>query len=170
MKKIWIAGFLLVALTQPDCRADTLQQVVIVTRHGVRAPTWTSDRLNQYSATSWPDFGVPPGYLTAHGRALMKIMGGFYRESYLSLGLLHQSGCEDVKRVYFGADTDQRTIESARALTMASKLSLMSAWRSPGMIQKVSLRIPSTTYSATSSGCTARRGLPLAFIRRSISS
>src|SRR5207245_1264854 len=62
------------------------------------------------------------------------------------------------------------SIDSDRARTMASKLSRMSAWRSPGMIQNVSLRMPSTTYSATSSGCTGRRGLPLAFMRFSISS
>ena len=49
---------------------------------------------------------------TPHGRELMKIMGGFYRE-YFS-GLLAQSGCD--KEVYFRADSAQRTLETARAL------------------------------------------------------
>src|SRR5262249_23739668 len=69
-----------------------------------------------YSVSPWPAFGVPPGYLTPHGRKLMTIMGEFYRELYAKAGLLGAPGCGDVKRTYFYADTDQRTIETAQAL------------------------------------------------------
>jgi len=95
---------------------EQLKYALIVTRHGVRAPTWTPERLNQYSTGSWPDFGVPPANLTTHGRALMKIMGGFYREYFSKEGLLGRPNCSDAGRVYFWADIDQRTIESAHAL------------------------------------------------------
>jgi 4-phytase/acid phosphatase len=96
--------------------APQLRYVVIITRHGVRSPTWTSDRLNQYSAEPWPDWGVPPGYLTPHGRVLMQFMGAYYRQWLLSEHLLSPQGCEDAGRIYIHADTDQRTLETGRAL------------------------------------------------------
>src|SRR5262247_1586268 len=72
-----------------------LRYAVIIARHGVRAPTWTPERLNRYSATPWPDFGVPPGHLTPHGRSLMKILGSFYREYFTAEGLLGKPNCGD---------------------------------------------------------------------------
>jgi len=93
-----------------------LRYVVIITRHGVRSPTWTSERLNQYSAEPWPEWGVPPGNLTLRGRALIKLLGAYYREWLSSEGLLHPQGCEDASRVYVYADTEQRTLETGRAL------------------------------------------------------
>ncbi|HEY6806378.1 MAG TPA: histidine-type phosphatase [Pyrinomonadaceae bacterium] len=108
-----LVSMMLVCLLHVAVYADTLQQVVIVTRHGVRAPTWAPARLNQYSAEPWPDFGVQPGYLTPHGRLLMKIMGEFYRDLYSQAGLLGKDQCGET---FFWADIDQRTIESAKAL------------------------------------------------------
>jgi len=93
-----------------------LRYVVIITRHGVRSPTWTSERLNQYSAEPWPEWGVPPGNLTPHGRALMKLMAAYYREWLSGEGLLSQQGCGDASRVYVYADTEPRTLETGRAL------------------------------------------------------
>jgi 4-phytase/acid phosphatase len=46
----------------------------------------------------------------------MKIMGDFYRELYVKEGLLGKPNCGDAKQTYIRADTDQRTIESAKAL------------------------------------------------------
>jgi 4-phytase/acid phosphatase len=93
-----------------------LRYVVIIARHGVRSPTWKAERLNQYSTEPWPEWSVPPGNLTPHGRALMKLLGAYYREWLSGEGLLHQTGCEDESRVYVYADTEQRTLESGRAL------------------------------------------------------
>jgi len=93
-----------------------LRYLVIISRHGVRSPTWNSERLNQYAAEAWPEWGVPPGNLTPHGRALMKLMGAYYREWLSGERLLSQQGCGDVGRIYVHADTDQRTIETGRAL------------------------------------------------------
>ena len=115
-KRFLIYSLLFLVCIPPACRADVLQQVVIVTRHGVRAPTWAPERLNQYSASPWPDFGVPPGYLTPHGRKLMKLFGDYYRDLYSASGILGEQNCGDAKRTSFWADTDQRTIETARAL------------------------------------------------------
>jgi len=106
------AGLLVAGAGPPS----QLRYVVIITRHGVRSPTWKTDRLNQYSTAPWPAWSVPPGNLTPHGRALMLLMGSYYREWLLSAGLLHQQGCADASRVYVYADTDQRTLETGRAL------------------------------------------------------
>jgi len=104
------------ALSASPATGPQLRYVVIITRHGVRSPTWTSERLNPYAAEPWPDWGVPPGYLTPHGRVLMQLMGTYYREWLASEHLLSPQGCGDVGRVYIHADTDQRTIETGHAL------------------------------------------------------
>jgi 4-phytase/acid phosphatase len=77
---------------------------------------WKSERLNQYAAQPWPEWNVPPGNLTPHGRALMQLMGAYYREWLSGERLLSQRGCGDAGRVYIHADTGQRTIETGRAL------------------------------------------------------
>ena len=89
----WVAGACIISAG--PAAPPQLRYVVIITRHGVRSPTWTNDRLNQYSAEPWPDWGVPPGYLTPHGRALMQLMGAYYRDWLLSQRLLTPQGCGD---------------------------------------------------------------------------
>ena len=112
----WRGRWVPVCLPPAPRRASQLRYVVIITRHGVRSPTWDNARLNQYSSEPWPEWGVPPGYLTPHGRILMQLMGAYYREWLLSEHLLNAEGCGDVDRVYIHADTDQRTVETGRAL------------------------------------------------------
>jgi 4-phytase / acid phosphatase len=95
---------------------DRLQMVIILSRHGVRSPTWPQARLNLYSVQPWPEWDVPPGNLTSRGYALMQLFGSFDRASMAANGLLAASGCADVTQTYVWADTDQRTMESGRAL------------------------------------------------------
>jgi 4-phytase/acid phosphatase len=99
-----------------SARGEELKFVAIVTRHGVRPPTVSNDQINPYSAEPWPKWDVPPGYLTAHGRALMKLFGAYDRAQFARAGLFNPSGCADAGHVYFWADTDERTIETGRAL------------------------------------------------------
>jgi 4-phytase/acid phosphatase len=110
----WVVGAGVVAAGA--AAPPQLRYLVIISRHGVRSPTWTSERLNQYAAQPWPEWGVPPGNLTPHGRALMKLMGAYYREWLSGERLLSQQGCGDVGRIYIHADTEQRTLETGRAL------------------------------------------------------
>jgi len=93
-------------------QSPRLEFAVVLTRHGVRSPTWEPERLNGYSSAPWPNWGAPPGELTPHGRELMKIMGAFYREYFSAL--VTEPGCAN--KVYFRADSAQRTLETARAL------------------------------------------------------
>ncbi len=108
---LWAAITIAPVAAQPQ-----LKYVVVVTRHGVRAPTWDASQLNEYSAQPWPDFGVAPGDLTVHGRTLMKILGSYYRQRFAKDRLFSPKGCDDTKKIYIWADSDQRTMETGRAL------------------------------------------------------
>src|SRR5919197_2282318 len=72
-----------------------LQFVVILTRHGVRSPTWPPEQLDTYSAEPWPSWGVKPGELTAHGAKLIKKLGVYGRAYLATAGLLKTSDSSD---------------------------------------------------------------------------
>lgn len=95
--------------------APKLRFAVILTRHGVRSPTWTAADLNAYSGEPWPDWGVAPGNLTPHGITLMTLFGSYYRMYFADAGLLHP-GCEDTGHVHIIADSESRTRETANAM------------------------------------------------------
>ncbi|MBS1873863.1 MAG: histidine-type phosphatase [Acidobacteria bacterium] len=115
---LWLTAAALF-VTQTPCRAqyqgEELRYAAILMRHGVRAPTWTTERLNEYSAAPWPDFGVPPGHLTPHGRKLTAILGGYYRQYLTRAGLEGLGDCSATRRLYIHADVDQRTLASGKA-------------------------------------------------------
>ena len=64
-----------------------LKYALIVSRHGVRSPTWDAARLAEYSTEAWPDWGVGPGELTPHGREGAKLLGAYYRAWLSKAGL-----------------------------------------------------------------------------------
>ena len=101
------------AAAQPS---DTLLQVVLVSRHGVRTPTIPPDVMAAWAAQPWPAWKEPFGNLTAHGRALEVLVGGYHRQSLASQGLLSGSGCPDPASIYVYADVDQRTDETSQGL------------------------------------------------------
>ena len=121
-----LASFTLVALSSLGAGAlraqetprsgGELKYVVIMTRHGVRPPLWTDEQLNQYSSQPWPKWDVPPGNLTAHGAALLKLFGAYDRAQFAKTGLLPAKGCADADKVRILADSEQRTVASGRAL------------------------------------------------------
>jgi 4-phytase / acid phosphatase len=95
---------------------ERLRMVVILSRHGVRSPTWTQARLNSYSAQPWPTWSVPPADLTPRGHQLLVKFGSFDRAWLAASGINLQSGCAGAASVYIWVDTAERTIESGHAL------------------------------------------------------
>ncbi|WP_017168858.1 histidine-type phosphatase, partial [Xanthomonas phaseoli] len=96
-----------------DAAPDTLEKVVILKRHGVRAAMSSPEQLGRYSLHPWPRFAVPAGHLTANGAQLERLFGDYYRARYTALGLLTGDGCG---QAYYWANRTQRTIASAEAL------------------------------------------------------
>lgn len=89
----------------------TVEKVVIVQRHGVRAPTKSSETLSQYSRDPWRVWPVPPGELTMHGADGATAMGKAIGRHYD--GLLGLRGCEGI---FVWADAgSRRTRQSADA-------------------------------------------------------
>ena len=117
---ILVPGSVYCAAQQPPAPAKPadadLQFAVILTRHGVRPPTNKNETYAPYSAAAWPEWSVRPGYLTAHGYQLMKMLGGWDRAHFAAEGLLAATGCADAAHITILADSDERTRESGRAL------------------------------------------------------
>jgi hypothetical protein len=106
----------LVAAKPPAANPPQLKYVVIISRHGIRTPTWAMGRVEQMDPAS-PNWGLRPGYLTPHGRAAIELMGAYYRDWLSSKRLISGSGCQDAGRVLIWADTYERTLESGRAFS-----------------------------------------------------
>jgi 4-phytase / acid phosphatase len=109
-------GLGLAQTARPGPHEAQLMFVVVLSRHGVRSPTGDPDRYAKYSRASWPQWDVPPGYLTPHGFEAMKLFGAWDRSQLSREGLLGAAGCADSGRIWIYVDSDQRTSESGRAL------------------------------------------------------
>jgi 4-phytase/acid phosphatase len=112
--------FFLTALAARAAAAQSpnadLQMVVVLSRHGVRAPLTKQPDLDKYSAAPWPKWDVAPGIQTDHGDQLIKILGGWDRAHWSAEGLVDPTGCASADRVTVIADTDQRTRATGKML------------------------------------------------------
>ena len=93
-----------------------LERAVLLSRHGVRAPIESNQELDQFAATPWPVWPVPPSYLTPRGAELMRQMGGYYRVLYGGRGLVQADDCPPAGTVAAWADIEQRTRVSGVSL------------------------------------------------------
>ena len=79
----------LVALTAAGGWAAELRQVVIVSRHNLRAPLGTAKQnLAESTTNKWFAWTSAPGELSRKGAALETAMGGWFRDRLGDLGLL----------------------------------------------------------------------------------
>jgi len=102
------------AFAQADASTDDeLRSVIILVRHGVRAPIESEIRAGSYNAQPWPSWPVAEGVLTPHGTKALNLLGEWYRTRYASL--LEGTPC-DQRGIYAEANTTQRTIASAKAM------------------------------------------------------
>lgn len=111
-----VCGSLTAQGSQGARQQAQLRFVVILTRHGVRAPGKDLASFNRYSALPWPEWEAPADYLTPHGYKLMKLFGAYDRAWFEQQGLFGASGCADAGQVTILADSDQRTRETGKAL------------------------------------------------------
>ncbi len=113
----FLLGVSLGAQTVRDADDGTvLKQIIIFGRHGVRSPTMSPADYAKLSPRPYPEFGVPPGYLTEHGWQAETLLGAYYREYLLHERLLTGNVKWDASRSYFRANSIQRSNVTAAAL------------------------------------------------------
>jgi 4-phytase/acid phosphatase len=112
------------ALAAPPARAGaldpppgmTVERVVMVFRHGVRAPLPGEAAAAAYAREPWPAWSTPPQFLTPHGREAMRLLGVFDRALFAGEALLPDSGCPRADDVFIWTNVVERTIASGEAL------------------------------------------------------
>jgi 4-phytase/acid phosphatase len=100
---------------------DELVKVVVVSRHGVRAPLNKPEELALWADKDWPDLVKDwqvsrPGLLTPAGKALAKLMGEYYRVLLASENLLPARACPTADSLFVWADVDPRTLDTAASI------------------------------------------------------
>jgi 4-phytase/acid phosphatase len=107
----------LAALTSAAAAAEyTLERVVLVSRHGVRAPTDSKKLLDYTLSRTWPDWPVADACLTPRGKMLATLMGAFYRDEFTVSGLFPAGRSLPADQVFVLADIDQRTKQTGEGL------------------------------------------------------
>ncbi len=99
--------------------AAKLERVVLIYRHGVRAPLPGEAAAAADADAPWPDWGAPPTQLTTHGREAVRLSGVYLRDWLLAEHLLQADACPVTTQVTVWANTDQRTIDSGEILASA---------------------------------------------------
>ncbi|HGJ5898291.1 bifunctional glucose-1-phosphatase/inositol phosphatase [Arsenophonus apicola] len=92
-----------------------LTQVLILSRHNLRAPIIYADILNRATSKPWPIWHTNNGDLTNKGHQLEIYIGSYFRSWFDRMGLLRQDECSDANNVYVYANNQQRTIASAQS-------------------------------------------------------
>lgn len=92
-----------------------LERVVLVMRHGIRPPTKAPPLPAGLTTAAWPDWPVPPGYLTPHGAAAVRLLAAYEREDFAARGLIASTGCPGGDAVHIWTDVDERTIKTGEA-------------------------------------------------------
>lgn len=95
--------------------ALTVERVVVLMRHGVRAPIDGEAPEGTRTAAPWPHWPVPAEQLTPHGARAMTILGAEDRRALVAAGLLPRVGCPAPRTVRIHANTAERTIASGTA-------------------------------------------------------
>ncbi|CQI87923.1 glucose-1-phosphatase/inositol phosphatase [Yersinia rohdei] len=92
-----------------------LEQVLIMSRHGIRAPLMNyGEMLSSATPDKWPEWNTPGGYLTPKGREIEAMMGGYFREWLAENKLLKSTGCPTPTSVFTYANSLPRTIGTAQ--------------------------------------------------------
>lgn len=113
-----VAGIVLLA---SNAQAQTvpegyqLQQVLMMSRHNLRAPLANNGSvLEQSTPNKWPEWDVPGGQLTTKGGVLEVYMGHYMREWLAEQGIVKSGECPPPDTVYAYANSLQRTVATAQ--------------------------------------------------------
>ncbi|MBB0464005.1 bifunctional glucose-1-phosphatase/inositol phosphatase [Escherichia coli] len=113
-----VAGIVLLA---SNAQAQTvpegyqLQQVLMMSRHNLRAPLANNGSvLEQSTPNKWPEWDVPGGQLTTKGGVLEVYMGHYMREWLAEQGMVKSGECPPPDTVYAYANRLQRTVATAQ--------------------------------------------------------
>ena len=88
----------------------TLKQIIIFGRHSIRSSTVDPSTQAQFAADPYPPFtGVPVGYLTPNGQQAARLLGSYFNSYLLYEGLLTGNTATDMPRLYFRANSIQRS-------------------------------------------------------------
>ncbi|RWR01976.1 glucose-1-phosphatase [[Pantoea] beijingensis] len=92
-----------------------LQQVLIMSRHNLRAPLADNGSvLQQSTKKAWPTWEVPGGQLTTKGGVLEAYMGHYTREWLAQQGVVKSGECPASDDVFAYANSIQRTVATAQ--------------------------------------------------------
>ena len=92
-----------------------LQKVVIFSRHNLRSPMATdSEKRKNLTPHQWQDSQIPPGYLSNRGGLVETMMGESVKDELTRENFMMSPKDWEGKTSYFYADSDQRTIATAR--------------------------------------------------------
>ncbi|WP_437888419.1 bifunctional glucose-1-phosphatase/inositol phosphatase [Phytobacter sp. V91] len=104
-----------VTLAQSTPQGYQLEQVLIMSRHNLRAPLANNGSvLEQSTPRLWPEWTVPCGQLTTKGGILEVYMGHYMREWLAENKLLTSGECPAPGAVYAYANSLQRTVATAQ--------------------------------------------------------
>ena len=113
-----VAGAVLVsgaAYAQTAPEGYQLQQVLMMSRHNLRAPLANNGSvLEQSTPKQWPEWDVPGGQLTTKGGVLEVYMGHYMREWLAEQGMVKTGECPAPDTVYTYANSLQRTVATAQ--------------------------------------------------------
>ena len=113
--------FLLIALAVSTATAmaapvadEQLQQVILLSRHNLRAPVVASGALAKATPETWQRWDVAPGELTTKGGVLEVYMGRYIGQWLRQAQLLPASGCPQPVDFHAHANSLQRTQATAQ--------------------------------------------------------
>lgn len=122
MKKIILKGFVALTailsfnVTATETENDyTLEQVVVFSRHGLRAPLASpNSTLGKVTPNQWPQWDTPASYLTTRGGALESYFGHYFSQWLVDNKLLNEDRCPNDDDVYIYTNSLQRTIATGQ--------------------------------------------------------
>lgn len=98
-----------------DTQNYTLEKVIVLSRHGIRAPLATGgSALAKVTPNSWPTWDAPGSYLTNRGGVLESYFGKYFSTWLEKTNLIKKDPCPTDKDVYVYANARQRTIATGQ--------------------------------------------------------